>query len=170
MRNAFTRMQPVTRSPLRPKAWTMRICSCLWPCVRALNNRDHRKNVEVDILRKELRECEACDTLESLCSVALQALQMDDHEHSRRLCSELERMCSNSSTARNDKKLDAIIKGLLSHIHRMDSIQCCAICMSRPRCVVLLPCAHLVTCHECECTTCPMCTNTVDSTLYVFTS
>ena len=130
---------------------------------------DPRGRIEYQILRDELTRAEGVHVLDRLYGISLHTLQADDHEQSRSICSELQATHENTRTT-SEERMTMLVRMLLTRVHQLDQVHSCAICMSKPRCSVMMPCAHLVTCDECACEVCPICCSHVETTLFVFPS
>ena len=175
MRNRFRRMQvaQVTQPCRKPNPMTLwqRFLCCLAPPLPATPppRDDSRHTVESRILRDELVCIECVDVIDTLYDVSLHTLHVDDHVHSREIRSNLQAIQQNERIT-SEEKMRTLVRMLLKRIHQLDQVQSCAVCMSKPRCAVMMPCAHLVTCDECACEICPICARRVETTLYVFPS
>ena len=144
-----------------------RLQDCLRPSTALQRERSYEVNLGV--LVQELRITEASPQVDVLYASALRTLRSDDHQDSQALSQEMEQLLT-STTVRDEAKLQSLVGALLQRIHRLDDAHTCAVCMAKPRCVVSLPCSHLVTCGECACDQCFVCGASSTSTLYVFRS
>ena len=171
MRNEFHRME-VTHSCRRRTQMSLwqRLVSCLttsFGCTAAPQRCDSRNRIEGHILSNELHSLENIEVVDALYNISLHTLQADDHMNTRAICADLRNM---NVRATSEEKMRMLVRMLLKRIHQLDEVQSCALCMSKPRCAVMMPCAHLVTCDECACEICPICASRVETTLYVFPS
>jgi hypothetical protein len=78
--------------------------------------------------------------------------------------------CKDSIRDLAGRGLPEMLKLIVAEAQENNDGNDCVICLQTPKCMLLLPCAHVCACEECalQCNTCPVCRCQIEKTLKVF--